>query len=105
MSVWVLIYRFAWSMLAVLGLIALVGSFYPPTRQFYDLRQRKAQLEEEIRAQEAVLLELKHKEEQLLKDPRFVERIAREELGLSKPGETVFKFMTEEPTNARPSSP
>jgi cell division protein FtsB len=105
MSIWVFIYRFSWSLLAVMGLVAVIGSFYPPTRQFYDLRRKKVRIEEEIRAQEEVLRDLQRKQELLLRDPRFVERIAREDLGLARPGETVFKFQDEEPTNARPAAP
>ena len=35
---------------------------------------------------------LKWKQEKLQEDPRFIEKIAREDLGYAKPGETVFRF-------------
>jgi hypothetical protein len=39
---------------------------------------------------------LKLKQEKLQEDPRFIEKIAREELGYAKPGETIFRFVDEE---------
>ena len=52
-------------------------------RQIEDLRQENNRLAAEISA--------------LRRDPRAVERIAREELGLARPGETVF-VIREEPS-------
>lgn len=91
MNLWVAIYRFAWSMLAVLLVLGVGCLFYPPVKRFNDLKQREARLDEETRFQEAMLRHLKNKQERLLTDSRFVERIARDELGLSKPGEIIYK--------------
>ncbi|MFH0907680.1 MAG: septum formation initiator family protein [bacterium] len=98
MNIWVLIYRFAWTTLAVLLLLALVAAFYPRVSQYHDLQQQQAKMEEDIRMEEELLKHLKMKQDRLLNDPRFVEKIAREELGLTKPGETVFKFTDDEPS-------
>lgn len=92
MNVWVLIYRLAWGLLGVLSLLLLGYVFYPPIRQFDELKQREARVDEDTRFQEQLLKHLKTKQEKLVNDPRFVERIAREKLGLSKPGETIYKF-------------
>ena len=43
-----------------------------------------------------ILIVLKLKQEKLQEDPRFIEKIAREDLGYAKPGETVFRFVDEE---------
>jgi cell division protein FtsB len=99
MNVWVLIYRFAWTMLGILGLVALFYFFYPPVRRMHELQNQQAKLEEQNRFDEELLRHLKTKEEKLMKDPRFVEKIARDELGYAKPGETVFKFVDDELTN------
>ena len=50
-------------------------------REIERLRVRNSQLAKEIRA--------------LRSDPRAVERLAREELGLARPGETVFLIREE----------
>ena len=92
MNIWVFIYRMAWAMLALLLLVGIGYVFYPPIRQFDELRQREARLDEDTRFQEELLKHLKTKQERLINDAHFVERIAREKLGLSKPGETIFKI-------------
>ena len=51
------------------------------TRSVDDLRSQNQELRAQIRA--------------LREDPRAVERMAREDLGLSKPGEIVFLLETE----------
>lgn len=101
MNIWVLIYRVAWTALIILGVVGLVAAFTPKVKQFRDLQRKESHLEEEIRFEEDLLQSLKTKQERLMNDPRFAERIAREELGLAKPGETVFKFMDDAPTNGR----
>jgi cell division protein FtsB len=99
MNVWVLIYRFAWSLLAILALVGLFYVFYPPVRRIHEMQKKEAKLEEEVRFDEEIVNHLKSKQEKLMNDPRFVEKIAREELGYAKPGETVFKFVDDETTN------
>lgn len=101
MNVWVFIYRTAWTALIILGVVGLVAAFAPKVRQLRDLQKKETRLEEEIRYEDDLLRNLKTKQERLQNDPRFAERIAREELGLAKPGETVFKFMDDAQTNAR----
>ena len=92
MNIWLFIYRFAWGLLGFLLLFALAYAFYPPTRQFNELKEKHAKLEESVQFEEEMLRHLRSKQERLMNDPRFVEKIAREELGLAKPGETIYKF-------------
>jgi cell division protein FtsB len=112
MSFWVLIYRIAWIAVAILIVVGIVFMFLPQIEQSRELQRKEAQLQEEIRLEEELLQHLKRQQDRLRSDPRFIEKIAREELGLAKPGETVFKFVDEEPppapskkTSTRPASP
>ena len=105
MNIWVFIYRLAWTVLVIVGLAALVAFFTPKVRQLRDMSRQEEKLQQENRLQEDMLQHLKKKQERLQTDPRFVEKIAREELGLAKPGETVFKFMDDAATNRRGSAP
>ncbi|HMP74866.1 MAG TPA: septum formation initiator family protein [Kiritimatiellia bacterium] len=105
MNIWTLIIRLSWAALFILIFIALAGVFYPKFQEHRELQNREAQLREEVRIEEEMLQNLRARQEKLRSDPRFVERIAREELGLAKPGETVFKFMDDPPTNGRPRRP
>lgn len=102
MNIWVFLYRFAWSVLAAVILAGLVAAFYPKVRQFHELQDRHSEMEEEVRLKEELVKHLRDKQERLLNDPRFVEKIAREELGLARPGETVFKFSDDPSTNPAP---
>jgi cell division protein FtsB len=102
MNIWVFLYRFAWSVLAVVVFAALVAAFYPKIRHFNELQDRHGEMEEEVRLKEELIKHLRDKQERLLNDPRFVEKIAREELGLARPGETVFKFSDDPSTNPTP---
>lgn len=106
MNIWLFIYRASWAAIIVLSVILLLGLFMPKFREMRDLEEREAQLKEEVRLEQEMLRYLQLKQERLRTDPRFVEKIAREELGLAKPGETVFKFIDDPPlTNARPRRP
>jgi len=95
MNFWVVLYRSAWGVLGILAVILTLRLFVPEIRQYQEVQRKKAAIEEEIRLEEKMLAHLKRQQERLQNDPRFVERIAREELGLAKPGETVFRFIDE----------
>lgn len=97
MSVWVLIYRASFALVITVVLVWVGIWFYPQFKQVNDLSDRQQEIEQEIRLDEEALRHIRMKQERLLNDPRYVEKIAREELGLAKPGETVFKFV-DDPT-------
>ncbi len=106
MNIWTFIIRASWVAIGILTVILIIGLFAPKVQQMRDLQSRESQLREEVQLEQEMLRHLQMKQERLRSDPRFVEKIAREELGLAKPGETVFKFMDESPaTNARPRRP
>jgi cell division protein FtsB len=90
MNYWVLIYRFAWCVLVVLCIVGVICIFLPECQTHQELQDKKARLVEEAGALESSIKELQRKQEKLPADRSFVERTARE-LGMAKPGETVFK--------------
>lgn len=104
MNFWVMIYRAGWAALAVLVAIMLSAIFVPQIKQYHELRRKEAAIQDDLRLEEEILQHLKEQQEKLQTDPRFVEKVAREELGFAKPGETVFKFVDEEP-QTRPAAP
>jgi cell division protein FtsB len=105
-NIWTLIIRVSGIAIVVLFVILIVGLFSPKVRQLRDLEAREQRLREEVELEKELLRHLQTKQERLRTDPRFVEKIAREELGLAKPGETVFKFIDDPPaTNARARRP
>lgn len=76
--------------LAVLGITGVKGS--------HDLeaaRQRKLLLETRIRASETEIDRLRNRIERLRSDPGLLERLAREDLGMVRPGDVVIELPLE----------
>jgi cell division protein FtsL len=91
--------------LAILFLIVLVAASVLGNRsllRLYQMHRDRTALEREIEqlttANTALADEVRH----LRADPSRVEAIAREELGLVKPGEIVYEFRPASPSAARP---
>ncbi|MBI2438101.1 MAG: septum formation initiator family protein [Lentisphaerae bacterium] len=99
MNVWLTIYRAATIVFVVMVIVAIISLFLPKIRQNRELQRKLGAMEEENRTREDLVKELQTQQDQFLSDPHYVERIAREELGKAKAGETVFRF-SERKTNA-----
>ena len=99
MNIWSIIYRTACIALALLLVAAVVAAFYPKFRKEREMQRQLERLNEEVLFDKELVQHLRTKQDKLQNDPRFLERVAREELGLSKPGETVFKFVEDSATN------
>ncbi len=87
---------------SLIALIALVvGSFFGD-RGFLRMvaqRERAESLRREIEMLRTENSRLAFEIVALKSDPRAIERLAREELGLARPGETVFSIREEEPSS------
>ena len=103
MKEWRVIYRVACFALAVLLAVGLVCVFLPKCRTYHDLQQRKLRIEGENHETETATRKFQTQEERLQWDRSFVERTARE-LGMAKPGETVFRVTREGATNSSPGT-
>ena len=91
--------------LVLLGVAALLGIgvwYLPLIWQNQALRQDGLRLDAEIQREEAIGKQQKASMNALQKNPKTVERLAREKLGFAKPGETIIRF--EPPTTNPPSS-
>ncbi|UCD57098.1 MAG: septum formation initiator family protein [Candidatus Hydrogenedentota bacterium] len=65
----------------------------PGFEKYVEHRNEVQRLEAEIRELEAERVRLEQQMRALEEeDPEYIERLAREKLHLSKPGETVFRF-------------
>jgi len=101
--IWALIQKIAWSVIAVLAVVLVLVAFVPKIKQYRDLQKVETQKSDDVRIEQEIYDQLKRQEGLLRTDPHFVERVAREELNMSKPGELVFKFVDDEPaTNTVP---
>lgn len=82
----------------------LVGLWYLPLiEQNRVMREQLLRLDTEVKREEAKAQQKHAAIESLRSDPKAVERLAREQLGLAKPGETVIHF--EAPVTNAPSVP
>jgi cell division protein FtsB len=89
---------------SVIAIIALVvGSLFGDRGilQLMAQRQRALELAREIEDIRAENVRLAAEIRALRTDPRAIERIAREQLGLARPGETVFLIRDADPPAAR----
>ena len=99
MNVWMTIYRSATVIFVAMVIVAVVSLFLPKIRQNQERQRKLAVLEEENRAKEDMVRQLQSQQDRFLSDSRYVERVAREELGKAKAGETIFRF-SERKTNS-----
>jgi cell division protein FtsB len=91
-----LIKAFVFLVLAT-AVLAVAFSYAPLIRQNQRVREENGRLDREIEREEVLGRQLKANINALQKDPRTLERLMREKLGVAKPGETVVRF---ESTNA-----
>ena len=77
----------------VVGLLAVVGLFFVPVLQTEKgYRDELAKLNTQISARQEEQTQLKLETEHMKNDPAFVEHIARDQLNMGKPGETIIRF-------------
>ena len=79
--------------LLVIVILLLVGIWYLPLiRQNENMRKEELRLDGEIKKEDEKARGRRASIESVRGDPKTVERLAREKLGLAKPGETVIHF-------------
>jgi cell division protein FtsB len=85
--------RKAWAVASLIALVALVvGSLFGDRGilQLLEQRRKAALLQRDLQELRTENLRLAEEIRALRSDPRAIERIAREQLGLAGPAETVF---------------
>ena len=96
MNVWKFIQRICLIAIVLLLVVIVWKLFLPQIDRQKEMRAQEAEVRKDIQREAEELRVLKQKQEKLQEDPRFIEKIAREDLGYAKPGETVFRFVYEE---------
>ena len=77
----------------IVGLLAVVGLFFVPVIQTgNDYKGKLAELQRKIAAKQDEQAQLKLETEHMKNDPAYVEHIARDQLNMGKPGETIIRF-------------
>ncbi len=92
-------------MAGLVGVLVLAGTFGTSALEVYRLEREAAELSRtkgQLQEQNALL----HEEIRLLYTPAYIEKLAREQLGLIKSGEiAVFVVQSPAPPRAQPSPP
>ena len=95
---WNIIYRYAALSAILLALIGVVFAFLPKWNQHQEYQETKNALENEIRAEEERIKELRLNQEKFSTDKHFVQKIAHE-IGFAHDGEVIFQFNEQSSTN------
>ena len=81
----------------VVGLLILFAFLYlPGLSRYQELRQEEERLSKELVDLNQKIQKLNEEKELLKKDQVYLEKVIREELGLVRPGEMVYKLVPEE---------
>ena len=96
MNFWKFIQRICLIVSVLLLILIVLKLFLPLIERQKELRVREDAVRLDIQREAEQLRMLKLNQEKLQEDPRFIEKIAREDLGYAKPGETVFRFVDAE---------
>lgn len=100
-------WRRSWSLLLVAALALLLLQDIFGTHGLIAMRrsQKEAkQVQKEISQLDQENRKLEEKVQGLKSDPAAIERIAREEMGLARPGEYIFKLPPKSPASGAPTS-
>jgi len=92
LGIWGRLTRLIIFLLLAAALLGVAVWYLPLIKHNEGMRKSKASLENQIKQEKVTERQLKASIEALQKDPRTVERLAREKLGYAKPGETVIRF-------------
>ena len=75
----------------IIGLCVLIAIYLPGFSKLQELREENRNLEKRTELLKKANEELKKEKERLENDPAYVEKIAREKLGMAKKGEIILK--------------
>lgn len=90
--IWDKLTRMVIFLLFVAGLLGVAVWYLPLIQQNQRYRQEILRLDTSIRQEEATSRQLRNAIDVLRRDPKAIERLARESLSYGKPGETVIRF-------------
>ena len=79
-------------LVAILSVLALSTAFLPKIKERMALLQKREDLLSKISEMEKEIEELRKREIALQSNPHYVEKLARNKLGYSKPNEIIYKF-------------
>ena len=77
--------------LTAIGLIALFVVFLPGFSRLQELKEENRNLENRIDILKKANIELRKEKDKLENDPNYLEKVAREKLGMVRKGEIILR--------------
>ena len=74
-----------------IALFVIIAIFLPGFSRLQELKEENRNLERRLEILKKANKELKEEKERLENDPTYVEKIAREKLGMARKGEIILK--------------
>lgn len=96
MTIWDKLTKVVFGLLCVAMVLLVFFSYLPLVKQNQAVRGQVLRLQQQLEAEQETQKKLQTTIREMQNDPKMVERMARERMGLAKPGETIIRF--EEPT-------
>lgn len=90
--IWDRLTRLVIFLLFLAGLLGVAVWYLPLIKQNERMRREILRFDARIHQEEETSRRLSYSIEALRRDPKAIERLAREQLGYGKPGETVVRF-------------
>ena len=75
----------------IIGIIILLAIYLPGFSKLQELKEEKRNLERRIEVLTKTNEELKKEKDRLENDPSYIEKIAREKLGMAKKDEIILR--------------
>jgi cell division protein FtsB len=100
LGIWAKLTRVVTFLLFLAGILGVAVWYLPLIQQNERMRKEILRKDTLIQQEEETARQFKASLDTLRRDPKAVERLARERLGYAKPGETVIRF--EEPATNSP---
>ncbi len=97
-NIWATLIQVTQGLTLVALLSVLMLFFLPVIQKTHRLQGDKLELQRKIAAAQDQQTELKLETEHMKNDPAYVEHIARDQLNMGKPGETIIRFDKYQPT-------
>ena len=92
LNIWDYLTRLVIFLLFLAGLLGVAIWYLPLIQQNERMRKEILRNDTLIQKEEDTAAQLHYSIEALRRDPKAIERLARERLGYAKPGETVIRF-------------
>lgn len=104
-NIWATMVHVTQAIIVVILLSGLMLFFFPVIQQTRALQAKKAELQRKIVDAQDLQAQLQLQTQHMKNDPAYVEHIARDALGMGRPGETILRFDRYQPETARHAAP